>query len=57
MVCACLAEKGAKQLLLAHLSKENNLPGLARETVSRRLCGEIRIQVAPRSERSEELEI
>lgn len=56
-LCACLAEKGAKQLLLAHLSKENNLPGLARETVSRRLCGEIRIQVAPRSERSEELEI
>lgn len=55
--CACLAEKGAKQLLLAHLSKENNLPGLAHETVSRRLKGEIRIQVAPRNERSEELEI
>ena len=56
-LCACLAEKGAKQLLLAHLSKENNMPGLARETVSRRLCGEIRIRVAPRNERSEELEI
>ena len=56
-LCAFLAEKGAKQLLLAHLSKENNLPGLARETVSRRLGGEIQIQVAPRSERSEELEI
>jgi phosphoribosyl 1,2-cyclic phosphodiesterase len=56
-LCAFLAEKGAKQLLLAHLSKENNLPGLARETVSRRLGSEIQIQVAPRSERSEELEI
>lgn len=56
-LCCCLAEKGVKQLLLAHLSKENNLPGLARETVDRRLNGEILLRVAPRDERSEELEI
>lgn len=56
-LCACLAEKGAKQLMLAHLSKENNLPGLAQETVNKSLKGEIRLLVAPRSERSGELEI
>ena len=52
-----LAENGATQLLLAHLSKENNLPELARAAVSRRLGGEIRLRVAPREDRSEELEI
>ena len=56
-LCAQLAEKGAKQLLLAHLSKENNLPALAQETVSGRLNGEIQVLVAPRNGRSEELEI
>ena len=55
--CAYLAEKGAKQLLLAHLSKENNLPDLAQQTVGRRLQGEIPVKVAPRDGRSEELEI
>ncbi len=55
--CAYLAEKGAKQLLLAHLSKENNLPDLALQTVSCRLQGEIQVKVAPRDGRSEELEI
>ena len=55
--CAYLAEKGAKQLLLAHLSKENNLPDLALQTVGRRLQGEIPVKVAPRDGRSEELEI
>lgn len=55
--CAYLAEKGAKQLLLAHLSKENNLPDLALQTVSCRLQGEIPVKVAPRDGRSEELEI
>jgi phosphoribosyl 1,2-cyclic phosphodiesterase len=56
-LCAFLAEKGAEKLLLAHLSKENNLPDLARVTVSRRLGGEISLHVAPRESRSEELEI
>ena len=55
--CAYLAEKGAKQLLLAHLSKENNLPDLALQTVGCRLQGEIPVKVAPRDGRSEELEI
>ncbi len=55
-LCAFLAEMGAEQLMLGHLSKENNLPDLARETVSRRLGGEVRLQVAPRESRSEELE-
>lgn len=55
--CACLAENGVKRLLLAHLSKENNLPGLAQETVDRRLNGEIPVRVAPRDGRSDELEI
>lgn len=55
--CAFLAETGTEQLLLAHLSKENNLPGLAQETVDRRLNGEVRLRVAPRDGRSEELEI
>ncbi len=54
---AFLAENGAKQLMLAHLSKENNLPELARGAAVRRLGGEIAIKVAPRESRSEELEI
>jgi phosphoribosyl 1,2-cyclic phosphodiesterase len=56
-LCCFLAENGAEKLLLAHLSKENNLPELARMTVSRRLGREISLQVAPRESRSEELEI
>ena len=55
--CVHLAENGAKQLLLAHLSKENNQPGLAKDAVTQCLSGEIRVQVAPRDGRSEELEI
>ncbi|MBR5701548.1 MAG: MBL fold metallo-hydrolase [Oscillospiraceae bacterium] len=56
-LCVLLAETGVKQLLLAHLSKENNLPELARETVNRRLKGEVPVRVAPRDDRSDELEI
>ena len=56
-LCLRLAETGAKRLLLAHLSKENNLPGLARETVENRLQKEVLLQIAPRDGRSEELEI
>ena len=56
-LCVHLAETGVKKLLLAHLSKENNLPELAQEAVNRRLKGEIPIRVAPRNDRSEELEI
>ena len=55
-LCAFLAENGAEKLMLAHLSKETNLPGLARETVSRRLGGDVCLQVAPRESRSAELE-
>ena len=56
-LCAAMAEAGAESLLLAHLSKENNRPELALEAVSRRIGGEVRLRVAPRESRSEELEI
>ena len=36
--CAYLCDHGVKEITLAHLSRENNLPKLAYETVKTRLC-------------------
>lgn len=53
--CACFArelvENGTKELLLAHLSKENNTPELALQTVADALRGtNCHLQVASRSD-------
>lgn len=49
-LAAELADAGARHIVLAHLSQENNTPGLARRTVSaaleRRGCGSL-LEVAP----------
>jgi phosphoribosyl 1,2-cyclic phosphodiesterase len=37
-VIAYMAENGTKQFLLGHLSKENNFPELAYQTVCNALC-------------------
>lgn len=55
---ACrMADRGTRQFVLAHLSRENNTPGLALETVGRALrCGgfeDVRLTAAPRAECSE----
>ena len=55
---ACrMAGRGTRQFVLAHLSRENNTPGLALETVGRALrCGgfeDVRLTAAPRAECSE----
>ena len=42
-----LAENGAEQLLLGHLSKENNRPELALAAVRRQVGGELRVCAAP----------
>jgi phosphoribosyl 1,2-cyclic phosphodiesterase len=58
-----LAQAGCRGLLLAHLSKENNTPGLAYETVSAALRqggfepGALRLCVAPPDSMSEMMEI
>ncbi len=43
-----LAETGAEELLLGHLSKENNRPPLAMEAVRRRVGADLRLSAAPR---------
>lgn len=52
-----LARSGAATLVLGHLSRENNTPERARETVARMLeragCPGVRLSVAPRDELSE----
>lgn len=60
-----LLHDGLRQVVLGHLSKENNLPELAYETVRLEIeqadnpyhAGDFPIQVARRSERSEVIEI
>ena len=50
---AYAAESGASELILAHLSRENNTPQRAWDTVQRRLNtveAEVLLEVAPRSE-------
>lgn len=51
-----LARSGAAALVLAHLSRENNTPQRARETVAHQLdqagCAHVRLYVAPRDELS-----
>ena len=42
-----LAENGAEQLLLGHLSKENNRPELALAAVRRQVGGELRVCATP----------
>ncbi len=37
-LCAYLCDHGVKEITLAHLSRENNLPKLAYDTVKNRLC-------------------
>ena len=51
---AILLHSGTKNFVLAHLSRENNLPDVAFDTVSRKLCecgaepgGEFGLHVAP----------
>lgn len=49
--CAQLARgSGAKTVVLAHLSAENNCPALALETVRAHLGEDVTVEVAPRSE-------
>ncbi|MGN1004607.1 MAG: MBL fold metallo-hydrolase [Oscillospiraceae bacterium] len=49
--CAELARhSGARTVVLAHLSAENNRPSLALETVRAGLGGDVTVEVAPRSE-------
>lgn len=50
-----LAEAGAGEIILAHLSRENNTPALALAAARRRLGPEIRLSVAPREEPSHEI--
>lgn len=52
------ARNGTRDILLAHLSAENNTPDLAEETVSRRLGSlPVRLGIAPRSGLSAEVKI
>lgn len=48
-LCALCVRSGARSLVLAHLSKENNTPALARAAVSKALEGlpTVRLEVAP----------
>ena len=50
-----LAELGAEEFLLAHLSKENNLPSLAMEAARERLGPAAEISVAPPDALSREI--
>lgn len=53
-LAAELAEAGMRQLILAHLSRDNNTPELARKEVSHALEGmDVVLSVAPRSEMGE----
>lgn len=56
--CAQLAlHCGARTVVLAHLSAENNRPSLALETVRAGLGEDIRVEVAPRSETGRRYEV
>ena len=48
-LCALCAQEGAHTVVLAHLSRENNTPALARSAVTRALEGlpPVRLEVAP----------
>ena len=49
-LAAVLAQRGTRKIVLGHLSKNNNLPGLARRTVCRALEGrETELFIAPES--------
>ena len=50
-----LASAGAKEVLLGHLSAENNRPELALKAVGDRVGRELRVSVAPRSVCSQEI--
>lgn len=52
-----LAYSGTENILLAHLSHENNTPELAHNTVSARLGGDFKLNVAPRDGFSVTLEV
>lgn len=53
-LAAALAESGTRQIILAHLSTENNTPELAKSEVSLALEGlDVSLAVAPRSEMGE----
>ena len=52
-----LAEHGAAELFLGHLSRENNRPELALEAVRRQVGGELRVGVAPRDALSERVRL
>jgi phosphoribosyl 1,2-cyclic phosphodiesterase len=52
-----LLESGTKEILLAHLSKENNQPELAYSAVRERVKDELRLHVAPRDACSCEMRI
>ncbi|MCL2741612.1 MAG: MBL fold metallo-hydrolase, partial [Oscillospiraceae bacterium] len=63
-VCAYLAGKGARSIILGHLSKENNAPELAYATVRRHLEGaglevgrDVALSVAPDASRSALVEV
>ena len=47
-LAAVLARRGTGQIVLGHISKHNNIPGLARRTVARGLEGtDTKLYVAP----------
>ena len=51
-LCARLAASGTRQIVLGHLSRENNSPARAYQTVAAALCGtETALCVAPAAER------
>ncbi len=55
-----MAQQGTRQFVLAHLSRENNTPARALETVQRALAAAqlpARVTVAPRSELSQRFEL
>ena len=53
----CLAENGAEELLLGHLSRENNRPALALAAVRRRTGEGIRLSAAPWNEPSRRISL
>jgi len=56
--CAAMARRcGARTVVLAHLSAENNRPSLALETVRAGLDADICVEVAPRSETGRRYEV
>ena len=62
-LAAWAAERGARRIVLAHLSQENNLPGLALEAARKALSGlglgegDVELTAAPRSEAADWMEI